>query len=247
MNGYNARATPSKYDKVGVIKIGPAKAKNVLVLSPGTSAGAAYFVPLAKVLVAQLPGWQVWSVERRENLLEDQKVANHYKHGKVSTQKFFNYYLGWLTDSSVKHHVATPATDADVAFARGWGMKVEVSDLRKVVKSAEKLGGQGRAGRAFARRLDHHGLRHLGLQRHARRQGLVGTGLHRRRFGHDAGIEVRRRAASFRPADELSVALLRRHPLAVRRALRARGRRRRGGGPGQPVRCSRTTQCSRPI
>jgi hypothetical protein len=46
MPGFSAPGTPSQYNRVGVIKIGPQRAKNVLVLEPGTSAGAAYFVPL---------------------------------------------------------------------------------------------------------------------------------------------------------------------------------------------------------
>src|SRR4029077_17117394 len=76
MKGFAAPATPAKYNKVGIIKVGPAKAKNVLVLAPGTPAGGASFVPLAQWLVSKLPGWQVWSEERRENLLEDQSVLN---------------------------------------------------------------------------------------------------------------------------------------------------------------------------
>jgi hypothetical protein len=48
MRSANVAGTPAKYDRVGVIKIGPASARNVLVLEPGTSAGAAYFVPLAQ-------------------------------------------------------------------------------------------------------------------------------------------------------------------------------------------------------
>jgi triacylglycerol esterase/lipase EstA (alpha/beta hydrolase family) len=71
MPGFKAPGTPAKYDRVGVLKVGPARAKNVLVLEPGTSAGSAYFVPLAHWIVAKQKGWQVWSVERRENLLED--------------------------------------------------------------------------------------------------------------------------------------------------------------------------------
>ena len=39
------------YDRVGVLEIGPAQAKNILVLNPGTSASAAYFAPLAKTIV----------------------------------------------------------------------------------------------------------------------------------------------------------------------------------------------------
>ena len=59
-----------------MIKVGSSSAKNVLVLEPGTSAGGGYFIPLAKWIVQKAPGWQVWSVERRENLLEDQSVLN---------------------------------------------------------------------------------------------------------------------------------------------------------------------------
>ena len=46
-----------------------------LVLEPGTSAGAAYFVPVAKWITSTLPGWQVWAVQRRENLLDRRSQA----------------------------------------------------------------------------------------------------------------------------------------------------------------------------
>ena len=62
---------PSRYDRVRVLRIGSSSARHVLVLLPGTSAGAGYFVPVAEDLVAALHGWQVWAVDRRENLLED--------------------------------------------------------------------------------------------------------------------------------------------------------------------------------
>ena len=51
MKGYAAPGTPAKYNKVGVIKVGSRHARNVLVLEPGTSAGAGYFVPLAQWIV----------------------------------------------------------------------------------------------------------------------------------------------------------------------------------------------------
>jgi len=141
MRGYDSPGTPKQYNKVGVLKFGPAKAKNVLVLNPGTSAGSAYFAPLARTLVKQVPGWQVWSVERRENLLEDQSVLDEAKQGMVTPQQLFDYYLGWTTDSSVTTHVQL-VPDSSVPFARDWGMKTEIGDLRKVVKSAEALGGR---------------------------------------------------------------------------------------------------------
>jgi triacylglycerol esterase/lipase EstA (alpha/beta hydrolase family) len=99
MQGFAAAGTPARYDKVGVLEVGPAGARNVLVLEPGTSAGSAYFVPLAKWVVGAVKGWQVWAVERRENLLEDQSILNLAKEGKVSGTQLFDYYLGWLSNS----------------------------------------------------------------------------------------------------------------------------------------------------
>jgi pimeloyl-ACP methyl ester carboxylesterase len=142
LKGYNEPSTPSKYDKVGVIKVyGPPTARNVLVLNPGTSASASYFVPLGKDVVKDAPNWQVWAVERRENLLEDHSVFNKAKKGTVTSQQVFDYYLGYLTDPSIKKHFQN-IPDAKVAFARNWGMNTEMQDLHRVVKAALKLGGK---------------------------------------------------------------------------------------------------------
>ncbi len=139
LKGFNAPGTPAKYNRVGVVKVGPTRARNVLVLVPGTSAGGGYFVPLAKTLVGRLPGWQVWSVERRENLLEDQSMVNHAKAHRATAKQLFDYYLGYLADRTVtKHFQSIP--DANVGFARQWGMHVEVEDLRRVVLAARKGG-----------------------------------------------------------------------------------------------------------
>ena len=137
--GFHAPGTPAKYNKVGILKVGPRRATNILVLNPGTSASAAYFGPLAKDVVRMAKGWQVWSVERRENLLEDHSMLNRAKRGHATGQQLFDYYLGWLTDNSVTTHFRF-IPDADVAFARGWGMRVEIEDLRRVVRAAERTG-----------------------------------------------------------------------------------------------------------
>jgi pimeloyl-ACP methyl ester carboxylesterase len=141
MPGFSAPGTPARYDKVGVLKIGPSQARNVLVLEPGTSAGSGYFVPLAEWLVSKVKGWQVWSVERRENLLEDQSVFNLAKQHRASNQRVFNYYLGWLTNANIKHHIQT-VPDSEVPFARKWGLNVAVQDLHSVIGAAGKLGGK---------------------------------------------------------------------------------------------------------
>ena len=141
MKGFDDPATPDNLDRVGVLKVGSDWARSVLVLSPGTSAGAGYFEPLAEDIVRGTHGrWQVWSVERRENLLEDQSVLDLAKQGKATPRQLFDYYLGWLVDPSITNHFQ-PVPDSSVAFARGWGMNVEIQDLRRVIQAA---GAHGR-------------------------------------------------------------------------------------------------------
>jgi pimeloyl-ACP methyl ester carboxylesterase len=90
-------------------------------------------------------------VERRENLLEDHSVLDRAKQGLATNQELFDYYLGWITNPAVTTHFQF-IPDADVAFAREWGMRVEIEDLRVVVDLARKyrrrvvLGGHSLGG-----------------------------------------------------------------------------------------------------
>src|SRR4051794_34622605 len=137
--GFKAPGTPAKYNKVGILEFGKKSARNVLVLNPGTSASAAYFAPLAKTIVSKAPGWQDWAVERRENLLEDHSEATPVKAGPATPKELFDYYLNWATDQSITTHFQSIPDDS-VAFARRWGMRVEIEDLRRVVLHARKGG-----------------------------------------------------------------------------------------------------------
>jgi pimeloyl-ACP methyl ester carboxylesterase len=141
--GFAATGTPARYNKVGILKVGPSRARNVLVLNPGTSASAAYFAPLARDIVRRTSRWQVWAVERRENLLEDHSVINQAKADRVSNQRVFDYYLGFITkgDAAVPDHFRF-IPDPEVGFAREWGMRVEIEDLRRVVKAAKRRHGK---------------------------------------------------------------------------------------------------------
>jgi hypothetical protein len=151
IRGFDARETPARYDRVGVLEVGPRRAPNVLILNPGTSASAAYFAPLAKTVVRKTRGWQVWAVERRENLLEDHSMLDRAKRGRATGRRLFDYYLGYLAEPSVTDHFEL-VPDADVRFAREWGMRVEIEDLRRVVKRAQRrarrvvLGGHSLGG-----------------------------------------------------------------------------------------------------
>ena len=139
MDGFRSPGTPAKYNKVGVLKIGPRNAPNILVLNPGTSASAAYFAPLARDVVAKAKGWQVWAVERRENLLEDHSRLNQAKRRQIGGRQLFDYYLGWLADTSITTHFRL-IPDDEVAYAKRWGMRVEIEDLHRVVKAARRAG-----------------------------------------------------------------------------------------------------------
>ena len=182
MKGATAPNTPKSLDKVGVIKIGNKKAKNVLVIEPGTSGGGAYFAPLAKWLNELAPEWQVWAVERRENLLEEQKVADKYKEGKISGKEFFDWYLGWLEGGITKHYKRVTPSEAEKDGATEWGMAVAVEDLHVVIEAAKKLGGKVVLAGHSLGRLGRDRLRDLGLRRQARRRRALRAGLHRRRL-----------------------------------------------------------------
>ncbi len=168
MAGYDDPATPNSLDRVGVLKVGSPWARNVLVLNPGTSAGSAYFLPLAQDIVRETRGaWQVWSVERRENQLEDQSVLNLYKQHKVGDQTLFDYYLGWLANPAVTDHFQL-IPDSDVAYRARLG-----SQRRDGGSAPRRRGGARprparRARRPLARRVDDDRVRDLGLQRHPR-------------------------------------------------------------------------------
>lgn len=148
--GFDEPSTPEVLDRVGILKVGPRKAGNVLVLNPGTSASAAYFRPLARFVVREanrrrgrrLPAerrWQVWAAERRENQLEDQSMIDRVKQGEATPLEAFDYYLRHLTDPSITEHFEL-IDDADVPFGRQWGMRTTVMDLREVVRRAQRKG-----------------------------------------------------------------------------------------------------------
>jgi len=137
-------------NRVGIIEVGPKTAKNVLVLEPGTSAGAGYFVPFARSLVEHTKGWQVWSVERRENFLEDQRELNKAKAKRSTNAETFCYYLGFLAGGGCSPHfvplipIFIPLAEAEGIkhFAEEWGMSVAVNDLHTVIEAAKGLGGK---------------------------------------------------------------------------------------------------------
>ena len=122
----------------GVLKIGPREREERPRPQPG-------HVGQRRVLRAaraddrpKAPDWQVWAVERRENLLEDHSVLDRAKAGQGDADSSCSTTTsaGSPTRASPTHFQLIP--DADVGYAREWGMRVEIEDLRRVVEAREE-------------------------------------------------------------------------------------------------------------
>lgn len=135
----HAAGTPRRYDQVQVRRYGPARARAVLVLVPGTFGGAGDFHVLAPALVRRVPGLQVWAQMRREGALHDSAMLERARAGRATVQQAFDYYLGWLANGRVRPHYQ-PLDPARFAFAKGWGLAVAMDDLHAVVRQARAQG-----------------------------------------------------------------------------------------------------------
>jgi hypothetical protein len=133
--GTNA-AGPSTYDRTTVLRFGPARARRVLVLVPGTYGGAGNFRLVARDIVRRVRGLQVWAWDRRSNALEDTSV---FRRGTPA--QAFDYYLN---GRPVRGRTFDPVNGAqDAPYAREWGLETSLEDLRRVVRRA-RVGGRRR-------------------------------------------------------------------------------------------------------
>ena len=133
---------PAEYDKVTAWTYGPAKAKTVLVLVPGTSGGAGSVAPIAEELPKRVKGLQVWSMDRRTQAFEDQRV---FRTGSLA--EIEDYYMGGNYKKAPEN----------VRFVADWGLEVMTEDLRRVILRAADggkrkviLGGHSRGASQVA-------------------------------------------------------------------------------------------------
>jgi hypothetical protein len=113
---------PAKYDRVFVQQLGPAGARNVLVLVPGTNGGAGSMSLVARDVLRRVPRTQVWIVDRRQQAFEDTSVF-----ATGDPQRAQDYYMGFA-------YRRVPGEDAK--FAADWGLKLQLTDLRSVIRRA---------------------------------------------------------------------------------------------------------------
>jgi len=139
VGGWPGAPGPAKYDRQEVTRFGPRNARTVLVLVPGTNGGRGDFTLTAREIVARAKGIQVWAVDRRSQALEDTSVFARALRGSASPKEMFDYYAGWLADQSIQPHYEPPDL-AKLGFASGWGLRVQLEDIRRVVRQARRGG-----------------------------------------------------------------------------------------------------------
>ena len=132
--------TPRRYDRVQVRRYGDPNASRVLVLVPGTLAGAADFDIVGPYLASHVPHLQVWAEMRREGALLDNRMLLRGLNGTATPQQVFDYYIGWLADRSIRPHYQ-PLQNSQVGYAKRWGLAVAMNDLHAVVTRA-RAGGR---------------------------------------------------------------------------------------------------------
>jgi pimeloyl-ACP methyl ester carboxylesterase len=141
ITGWTKAPGPRAYDRLEVTKFGAASARSVLVLVPGTNGGRGDFTLTARELVKDVPGLQVWAVDRRSQKLEDTKVFEDALAGRVTPKAMFDYYAGWIADPSIQPHYQPPDA-SKLGFAADWGLEVQLEDVRRVVDRARAGGAK---------------------------------------------------------------------------------------------------------
>lgn len=131
---------PDKYDKSFVTKIGPSSAKTVLVLMPGYAGGAGDFTKVGEDIVDEVPGLQVWAVDRRSQALEDTSMFEKGVKGQATPEQVFQYYLGWLENPAQPGPRFSPPSNDSLKFMSEWGLPTAIGDLHNVILSARKQG-----------------------------------------------------------------------------------------------------------
>jgi pimeloyl-ACP methyl ester carboxylesterase len=141
MTGWTHAPGPRKYDRLDVTQFGAASAKTVLVLVPGTNGGRGDFTLTARELVRDVPGLQVWAVDRRSQQLEDTSVFADALAGRVTPQAMFDYYAGWIANPQITPHYQPPDA-SKLGFAADWGLRVQLEDVKRVVDKARAGGAK---------------------------------------------------------------------------------------------------------
>ena len=242
IEGFPAAGTPAKYNKVGILKVGSPRAKNVLVLNPGTSASAAYFAPAGahrRPAGSGLAGVGGQPAREPPRGSLGGQLGQDGQGQRTATVRL----LPRLPHRSGGHRSLHGGAGLGGPVRAGVGHARECRGPAPRGQEGPAARRRGRRGRPFARRFHHHRLRHLGFQRPRGRQRVGRPRLHRRRqqprtrhprAGDPIAPGTRRR---------IPLAGLRRYQRALRRPVQHRAVRPwPASSPTLPRRC-RTGLC----
>ena len=123
---------PARYDRVGYERFGPASARRVLILVPGTQGGAGDFSLVGPEIARRVKGLQVWAYDRRSQAFED-----HTGFATGDPDRAFGYYL---RGEPVGGRTFAPVAGRSVPYVRDWGLALALRDLRQVVRRARRGG-----------------------------------------------------------------------------------------------------------
>jgi hypothetical protein len=121
------------FNRIGVLRshATPARARAVIVAIPGFGAGATSMRLLAERVVERSGGaLEVWTIDRRENLLEDLRGMNAAEAAH-DAEIAARYYRQGAELQGQRHH---PVEPGDVVFMAEWGVDVLMRDVRTVVR-----------------------------------------------------------------------------------------------------------------
>lgn len=132
VDGFDEPSTPDRFDRQGTLRWAVDEpVDTVIVAVPGLSGGAAQFAPLARRLVASVPGLQFWAIDRRSNALEDREIVEAaMRDGDAGA--VIERYLGTAEAAATFRR---PDPDA-FRFVKDWDLAVHLADLDAVVREA---------------------------------------------------------------------------------------------------------------
>lgn len=109
------------------------KSKTIVVMMPGIYAGANTMEPLARQLIAAQDNLEVWTIDRRANLLEDTSVLRRSVLVE-DPMLAYDYYIKYFGQNN-GYNVPDPK---EVSFMQYWGLELHLADLHEVIKEAAR-------------------------------------------------------------------------------------------------------------
>lgn len=132
--GHQEAHTPRRYNQAFYLRYhNQSKTNTILVLMPGVFMGSTAFDGLARQLVAQTSGIEVWAVDRRSNRIESRAVSRDALRKRDGSSAY----------AQLVRHAGTPggfqpAVKNGVQFMAHWGLNTHLQDLHRVVLAARQ-------------------------------------------------------------------------------------------------------------